>query len=299
MKKALTWAGIALGAIAGLVCVALVLVYFGSQSKITHAYELPAESITPTADSATLERGMHLVTSVNACVGCHGPALAGNQMIDDPMFARVAASNLTSGRGGVAAKYTDALWERAIRHGIKADGRSIAIMPAAHYNRISDDDIRAIIAYVKSVPPVDNELKPFSAGPISRAITLSGAPFFQAGIIPHGAPHKTAPPAGVTPEYGEYIVSVAACRECHGPNLSGGPTPDGSGKIASNLTPTGLGHYTEAAFMTALREGRRPGNVAIDSLMPWREYRGMTDDELKAVWSYLRTVPPKALGARD
>ncbi|HET9424619.1 MAG TPA: c-type cytochrome [Gemmatimonadaceae bacterium] len=298
MKKALKWAGIALGAMAGLVAVALVAVYFVSQAKIQRAYATPSETIASAPDSATLDRGRHLVTSVNACIGCHGPALAGNQMIDAPVFATVAASNLTSGRGGVASRYTDSLWERAIRHGINAEGRSIAIMPASHYNRMSDDDVRAIIAYVKSVPPVDNELKPFSAGPISRALTVSGAPFFHAALIQHDAPHRAAPPAGVTPEYGEYLVAVAACRECHGPNLSGGPTPEGS-KVASNLTPTGLAAYTEASFMTALREGKRPGGAPIDTVMPWREYRGMTDEELKAVWAYLRTVPPKAMGARD
>lgn len=297
--KILKWVGIALGAVVGLICVALGIVYFASQSKINREYPIPAEQIATVSDSFTIARGKHLVTSVNACMVCHGPNLGGKQMIDAPVFATVAASNLTSGLGGVAAKYTDVLWERAIRHGINADGRWIAIMPASHYNRLSDEDIRAIIAYVKSVPPVDNELKPFSAGPISRAITLSGAPFFHAGIIQHDAPHRPAPPAGVTAEFGEYLVSVAACRECHGPDLSGGVMPDGSERLAPNLTPTGLAAYTEAAFITALREGKRPGGVPIDTIMPWREYRGMTDDELKAVWTYLRTVPPKAMSVPD
>lgn len=299
MNKFLKWTGIALGAVAGLICIALVGVYFASQSKINRSYAIAAEPPAASADSAAIERGKHLVTSVSACIGCHGPDLGGTQMIDAPAFAVVAASNLTSGRGGVASKYTDATWERAIRHGVNADGRSIAIMPASHYNRLTDEDVRAIIAYVKSAPPVDRTHKPFSAGPISRAITLSGAPFFHAAIIPHEAPHRSAPPAGVTPEFGEYLVTIAACRECHGPNLSGGPLPDGSGKLAPNLTPTGLKAYTEAAFITALREGRRPTGVPIDSTMPWIEYRGMTDDELKAVWAYLRTVPAKELGARD
>ena len=297
--KILKWAGIALGALVGLVAIALGIVYFGSESKIGKKYEIAAEAITVTSDSALIERGRHLATSVNACVGCHGPKLAGTQMIDAPVFARVAASNLTSGRGGVAGKYTDVLLERAIRHGINADGRSIAIMPSSHYNRISDDDVRAIIAYVKSLPPIDNELKPFSAGPISRAITLSGAPFFHASLIAHETPHRPAPPAGETAEYGEYLTTVAACRECHGPNLSGGQLPDGSGMVAPNLTPLGLAAYKEADFFTAIREGKRPGGVPIDTLMPWREYRGMTDTEIKAIWAYLQTVPRTPMGERD
>lgn len=297
--KVLKWIGIALGAIVGLICLALVVVYFGAESKITKAYAIADEGVTVTADSAKLERGRHLATSVSACVGCHGPNLAGNQVIDAPIFARVAAANLTTGRGGVGAKYTDALFERAIRHGVNADGRSIAIMPSAHYNRLSDDDVRAIIAYVKSVPPVDNELKPFSAGPISRIITMSGAPFFHASIIAHDRQHIGAPVAGLTADYGEYLVSIAACRECHGPNLSGGMMPDGSGKATPNLTPTGLAAYTEAAFFTAMRDGKRPLGVPIDTLMPWREYRGMTDAELQAIWVYLRSVPPAPIGQKD
>jgi cytochrome c553 len=296
--KVLKWIGVAVGTLVGLAVVALTVVYFASQSKIGRSYTIPAETFAANPDSATLERGRHLTTSVSACVGCHGPGLAGKQMIDAPVFATVAASNLTTGRGGVGAKYTDALLERAIRHGVNADGRSIAIMPAAHYNRLSDEDVRAIIAYVKSVPPVDNELKAFSAGPISRAITLSGAPFFQASIIAHERAHLGAPAAGVTADYGDYLVSIAACRECHGPDLAGSEMPDGSGRKTPNLTPTGLAAYTEAAFFTAIREGKRPLGVPIDTLMPWREYRGMTDAELQAIWLYLRSVPPQATPAK-
>jgi mono/diheme cytochrome c family protein len=274
-------------------------VYFASESKINRRYDVAAESISAAPDSASLERGRHLVTAVSGCVGCHGPNLAGVQMIDAPVFARIASANLTTGRGGVGSKYSDALFERAIRHGINADGRSIAIMPIEHYNRLSDDDLRAIIAYVRSVPPTDHEVKPFSAGPISRIITVSGAPFFQAAVVQHASPHRPAPAAGVTAEYGGYLVSIAACRECHGANLSGGPLPDGSGKLASNLTPTGLVGYSESGFLTAIREGKRPSGVPIDTLMPWKYYGRMTDDELKAIWAYLRTVPAAEFAKRD
>lgn len=296
--KFLKWAGIALGAFVGLVVIALGAVYFASESKIGKEYNVAAEPIAVTPDSALIERGRHLASSVSGCAGCHGPALGGIQMVDEPVFGTIAASNLTTGRGGVGAKYTDALFERAIRHGINADGRSMAIMPTLHYNRMSDDDLLAIIAYVKSAPPVDNALKPFSAGPISRVITLAGEPLFGATAIAHDAPHRAAPPAGETPEYGEYVVSIAACRECHGPNLAGGPLPDGSGKAAPNLTPTGIKHYQEADFITAIRLGKRPGGAPIDTTMPWQTYRGMTDAELKAVYSYLKTVPAKAFGER-
>jgi cytochrome c553 len=297
--KILKWSGIALGAILSLVCLALIGLYFASQSKMQTNYAIAAEPITVASDSALVARGRHLVTAVSGCVGCHGDKLAGTQMIDAPVFARIAASNLTAGAGGVKAKYTDALFERAIRHGVNADGRSMAIMPVAFYNGLADDDLRAIIAYVKSVPAVDHEVKPFSAGPISRGLIMSQPTFLQAGSITHDAPHRVAPTPGVTTEFGEYLVTIAACKECHGANLAGGPLPDGSGKLASNLTPAGLAAYTEDAFVTAIREGKRPVGAPIDTLMPWRVYRGMTDQELKAIWAYLRTVPAKTMGQRD
>jgi cytochrome c553 len=299
--KILKWLGIGLASIVGLVVIALVVVYFVSESRITRDYAVAAEPFTVTPDSAMLARGKHLVTAVSACVGCHGDNLGGKPMIDSPVFAVVSASNLTSGRGGVAPKYTDALFERAIRHGINAEGRSVAIMPSGHYNNLSDEDVKAIIAYIRSVPPVDNELKAFSGGPIARALTLSGAPFFSAMSIMHTSPHRTVtPPAGVTPQYGDYLVGISGCRECHNPVLSGGVMPGGGPDVkpASNITPTGLVAYDEAKFIAALREGKRPGGVPIDTFMPWRQYKGMTDDEMRAIWTYLKTVPPKAMGER-
>ena len=106
--KIMKWVGIAFAAGLALVALALGTVYFVSESKIGTEYNVPAESMTVTSDSALLDRGRHLASAVSACIGCHGPGLGGKQMIDAPVFATVAASNLTTGRGGVGAKYTEA-----------------------------------------------------------------------------------------------------------------------------------------------------------------------------------------------
>jgi hypothetical protein len=81
--------------------------------------------------------------------------------------------------------------------------------------------------------------------------------------------------------------------------LSGGPTlgPPGT-PPASNLTPTGIGHYTKQDFARALREGKRPDGTEISTFMPWRVFAGMTDDEVTALWNYLQTVPPMEFGNR-
>jgi mono/diheme cytochrome c family protein len=299
--KILRWVGIALASLLGLVVIAVGAAYALSGSKLKKTYDVPAETLAVAGDSATVARGEHLVKAVSVCVGCHTESLAGDQFIDDAAFARVAATNLTPGKGGVGSRHTDATWERAIRHGISVDGRALAIMPSHFYNAMSNEDLAAVIAYLKTLPPVEKEHKPFSAGPVARMlIAANKLPFFAAATIDHAAPHKPAPPAGATSEYGSYLVGIGACRECHGPNLSGGPLPGEppDGKKGSNLTPTGLRAYDEGTFVTAIRTGARPAGAPIDTLMPWKLYGRMTDDELKAVWRYLQTLPPKEYGER-
>ena len=106
---------------------------------------------------AASARGKHLVESIGLCVECHGDNLSGDILEDDPLFVTLAPSNLTSGRGGVGGEYTDMLFVRAIRNGIDKDGNSMAIVPSYYYNIIGDEDIGSIVAYLKSLPPVDND----------------------------------------------------------------------------------------------------------------------------------------------
>jgi len=173
-------------------------------------------------------------------------------------------------------------------------------MPSLEYQFLSDDDSGALIAYLKSLPPVDREPVPNSVGPVGRALLLKGdLDLLHAEGVAHGQ-HPAPPPVGVTPEYGGYLAEVGACKGCHGPTLSGGHIPGTppDWKPASNLTPTGIGHYTEEDFFRALREAKRPGGAPIDSLMPVKFTKLMTDDEIRALWLYLKTVPGKAFGGR-
>ena len=112
---------------------------------------------------------------------------------------------------------------RAIRHGLDADGKPLVIMPAEYYNRLGDADLGAVIAYVKSQPPVDNEVPDTSMGPLGRIIVLLEDSLLPASIIDHTAPRPPAPEPGVTAEYGRYVATV--CSICHGENMAGGPVP--------------------------------------------------------------------------
>jgi mono/diheme cytochrome c family protein len=106
-----------------------------------------------------------------------------------------------------------------------------------------------------------------------------------------------SPPAAGTVEYGRYLADVSGCHGCHGYGLSGGRVAGPPGlPPAANLTPTGIGQWSEADFTRAMRAGKRPDGKALDEFMPWRVFRNMSDDDLHALWLYLRTVPPKAFG---
>ena len=117
-------------------------------------------------------------------------------------------------------------------------------------------------------------------------------------MIEHPKAHIAHIDPEPTPKFGEYVA--AGCKGCHGPGMSGGKVPGAppDWKAAANLTPTGIGHYSEDDFIRILRTGTRPDGSKVDSLMPYRLTKEMTDIELKAVFAYLKTLPPKEFGNR-
>ncbi len=276
--------------------------YVVSQRRIARTYDIAAESIPIPADSLSISRGRHLARAMAKCADCHGADLGGRIMGDDPAMGRWVSANLTSGKGGIGPAMRDEDWVRAIRHGVGRHGRSLFVMPAIVYRNLSVGDIGQIVAYVKSVPPVDRELPPMTFGVVARGLMATNkVPFFDAARVDHTTRALAlAPPESPTAEFGGYIVRTGGCDDCHGPTLAGGRIESGDPKWppAANITPTGLKAYDEAAFFTALRTGVRPGGSKIDEAMPWKWTREMTDDEIRAVWLYLKTVPPREFGAR-
>jgi mono/diheme cytochrome c family protein len=300
MKKLLRAAAWGVAGVVVLLAIAGGALYFASQRRIDGKFAVSAHTVSVPTDSLALARGRHIATAISKCADCHGLDLGGRQFIDEPPVARLWATNLTRGQGGVGATYTDADWERAVRHGVGPNDRALLFMPSLEYQHLSDDDLGALIAYLRSLPPVDRAPVVNSVGPIARALMLKGdLDLLPAERVAH-ATHPAPAPVGVTPEYGEYLAEVGGCRGCHGPTLSGGPIPGTppDWKPAANLTPTGIGHYTEEDFFRALREAKRPGGAPIDSLMPVKFTKDLTDDEIRALWLFLKTVPAKDYGHR-
>ena len=320
MKTFLKWAGIVLGALVGFVVVALVVIYVKSQARLTHTYDLPGETVAIPTDAAALERGQHIFR-FRGCEACHSgggsldvshfdlpsqklPSMEGNIYLDDPAVGKVIASNLTSGEGGVGNEYADQDWVHAIRHGIRPDKTPLLFMPATEFYFLSDEDLGAVIAYIRSAAPVDHEL-PVSSLSLTGRVVMTLVPavtFIPAELIAHEAPRPVAPKVGITPAYGEYLTY--SCKVCHGPTMSGGAIPGfpSSWPPAPNLTfgeGSALPSWTEDGFMNTIRTGTTPeGREVRGEYMPWGSYKFMDDEELKAVWVYLQSLPKLELGNR-
>jgi mono/diheme cytochrome c family protein len=231
---------------------------------------------------------------------CHGRDLGGTKVIEDGAMGRVHGPNLTTGRGGLPASFRDEDWVKAIRHGVATDGRGLFLMPSMEYSRFTEADLGDLLAYIKSVPPVDRERVPLSIGPVARALMVAGKIKMAADEIDHAGLRPDVVTPGITVEYGRYIA--AGCVGCHGANFSGGKIDIGppDWPPAANLTPHAAGRlakWGEADFLAALRTGHRPDGTEISPVMP-RTFGQMNDTELKALWAYLRTLPAVATGQR-
>jgi mono/diheme cytochrome c family protein len=283
---------IVLGFVA-LVLVLLAAVYALSARALGKTYPIPDVALTIPADSASIARGEHLFQAVLGCAGCHGQDAGGRVFAEMGPVGTGAGANLTRGAGGVGTSYADADYVRAIRHGIRRDGTSLLMMPSEVYTNLSDDDLGAVITYLKQLPPVDRDTAKTRLKPLGRALLAFGKLPMLSAPKTHHAGTTQAVPADSTAVYGRYLVSVSGCTGCHGSDLTGGEAfgPPGT-PPPPNLTPARLGTWTDEDFLTAIRKGRRPDGSAINELMPWREYSGMTDVELQAIWLYLRSVPP-------
>jgi mono/diheme cytochrome c family protein len=296
MKRILKWLAIGLGGLIGLLIIGLGLMYVTGQSRLANAPDVPVKTVAVPSDADSIARGEHLAGAITVCVECHGENLAGTVYLEDPTIGVIPASNLTPGAGGIGATYTDEDWARAIRHGVAADGRTLGVMPSNAYAHLSDEDLGALIAHLKAVPPVDNELPP-------RQISFPGTIIFgllaygdhAVSKIDHDNVGMAKPAEEPAAAYGEYLSKIGGCHDCHGPDLAGrsaaeaqnGPPP------GPNLTPVGeLGGWSEADFITAMRDGTTPTGRQLSTVMPWREYGHMTDTELQAIWAYLSNLEP-------
>lgn len=298
MKKISKWFGIVLLGLVGLLALVFAIVFVASNSRMNKVYDVSVQAVAVPADAEAIALGKHLSVT-RGCADCHHENLGGGVFIDDPAIGTLYATNITPGKGGVGA-YSDEDWVRAIRHGIGPDDKALLWMPAQEYYHLSDEDLGALVAYLKTVPAVDNELPNSSVGPLGRILFLAGQlALVPAELVDHAAPRQQSPTVGMTVEYGEYLA--VGCTGCHGSGFSGGPIPGAPPDWlpAANLTPGGdLANWSEQEFIASFRTGTKPSGEPFDNSMPYKAVGQMTDDELRAMWLFLQSLPPKETGNR-
>jgi len=318
-----TWLRRTLRTLVVLAGIAILLV-LATAGYVLLAWDRPVDRKTgdlhAPRDAQTLARGQYLYQTSMRCWSCHGSngsrdwnePQAGGRLFDlssiGPGFGRVWASNLTSDPETGLGRATDGQIVRAIREGIDQHGRVIfPVMAYQFYNGLDDADVLAIVAYVRTLAPVRRDVPARELSFVAKALIA----FRMIAPEPPITTAVVAPPAGPTVEYGRYVTwHTSGCAECHTPRfpdngqldrtrlLGGGlfAFPEhGFSTTGSNLTPdeeTGLGRWTEAEFVTAVRTGVRPDGTVMVPFMPWPTYNAWPDEDLHAVWLYLRSLTP-------
>ena len=271
---------------------------FLAQQKMRRHVDVPVQPVAMRSDGAALERGRYLYAS-RGCVDCHGANGAGRLFLDDGNGLRIAGPNITTGPGGVVAGYRPEDWVLSIRHGVNPQGRPLMIMPSEDYNRLTDDDLASLIAYLRALPPTAGEGAVVELPLPVRALYGLGYIKDAAARIDHTLPPSAPVPEGVTEAHGEYVASM--CQGCHGAGLAGGRVPGSppDWPPAANLTPgegTALALYPDADSLIAMfRSGRRPDGSAV-KVMPFESLSEMSDTDLRALHLYLKSLPPRPHG---
>jgi mono/diheme cytochrome c family protein len=295
----LKWIGMLLSGLLTLIPTVLLILALIGFYQLNERFDNPVVEIRVTGTPAQIARGEKLA---QICVSCHTP---GNQLplsgsnfaakFEFPPLGTLYAPNLTP--SGNIQDWSDGEVIRAIREGVHKNGRSLLVMPSANFRNMSDEDVQALVTYLRS--------QPAAGGPTpENKFNVLGAIFMNLSDFRTAQPpvgHVTAPQAE-TPAYGKYLVDVIGCRDCHGAQLQGkvvngqpGPPP------GPNLTLI-VPQWTEDEFMTFFNTGTLPGGGKVPILtlksgfseprMPWPIVRAATtDDELKAMFSYLHALP--------
>jgi cytochrome c553 len=268
--------------------------------SVTKKYDIPLPKIERSTDAAVIERGKHLADSLCACSAgdCHGSDLSGGKITDIGPIGKMAAQNLTA--AGIGGQYSDGELARLLIHGVKRDGTTVLMMPVGDFNWLPDDDVQAVISYVRSVPPVKKDERGFQVGFLGKILDRQDKfPLDIARRIDHE--HRaSAPKPEPTEKYGAYVGRL--CQGCHGEHLSGGPIPGAppSIPIPPNITtdPSGIKAYAFEDFNKLLDSGMKKNGQKLNPFMPYEALSHMNDVERQALWAFLQKVEPRPFGGR-
>lgn len=268
--------------------------------KMARKIVIDVAPVALASDAAHIAQGRYLF-STRGCTECHGSNGAGKEVFHEGAML-VFSPNLTRGAHSATIAYRPVDWVRTLRHGVKPDGTPVMIMPSEDYNRLTDDDVAAIVSYVQQLPPVAGRAALVQLPVPVRALYGFGAIRDAAEKIDHALAPSQPVDAGVTPAYGAYVAN--SCIGCHGATFSGGKIPGAppTWPASANLTP-GKGsvmtrYATPELFMAMLRSGHRPDGGAISKVMPFASLGALNDIDARALHAFLLALAPRPAGQR-
>lgn len=271
-----------------------------SERKMNRVVDVQVGSMDLASFASNMQRGEYLFLT-RGCSECHGVKGEGRLVIDDKSSGfYVHTPNITRGGSGAAATYTDTDWIALLRHGLKPGRTPVFVMPSEDYAQMADEDVAALVAYIRALPPAPQRKVEMRIPLLLKALYAFGVATDASEKIDHSKPAPARVPNDLHSQ-GEYIAKT--CAGCHGAGLAGGKIPGAppSWPAAANLTAAADGamtRYTSTEqFREMMRSGKRADGTTI-AVMPFESLRAMSDAELDAVFGFLKTLQPKASGTR-
>ena len=274
MKRFLKWTAVS---ILGIIVVAALAITGLSEYRLRQKFDIPATPVAVLADSAALVRGRHLYET-RGCEGCHGPGAAGQVFFDEPMLARLVAPNVPER----IRSYSDPELARLLRHGVRPNGRGVAVMPSSMFYNLDDGDLGALIGYLRTLPVKETAPLPStSMRPLARLGLAIGQYNLEPATIVHDAPRPANGPDAAA--RGQY-TAMSSCVECHGQRLEGA-----MGAPALMVVQA----YTAPEFTRLMREGVPRDGRKLDLMAraATGRFAKFTDDEVADLYAYLSGMP--------
>lgn len=263
------------------------------ERKLDRRIDVAVAPVAYQDGAAVVERGRYLFAS-RGCADCHGADGGGRVVVDDGKGMRIRAPNIASGAPTVAS-YQPVDWVRVIRHGVKPNGRPVMVMPSEDWNRLTDADVAAVVAYTRQLPPAQGGAAEISLPMPLKAFYALGLLRDAAEKIDHSLPPARPVAEGVTAEHGAYVAN--GCIGCHGAQLTGGKIPGTppDWPPAARLRPgegNAMARYpTPESFAAMLKTGKRPDGSAVSPVMPFAALGAMSDVDVRALYLHLRALP--------
>lgn len=285
MRRTLIGTGLVAAGLVAAVAVGLHL----AERKLHRVVAVDAAPVPWRTDAAALERGRYLYAA-RGCADCHGADGRGAVVVDSGSL-HVLAPDITP--AGAAGRYREVDWVRAVRHGVKPDGRPLLVMPSEEFNRLTDADFAAVVAFVRQLPPGSGRAAEIRLPVPVRLAYAAGAVKDAAEKIDHARPPSAPVPEGPTVAWGRYVAQ--GCTGCHGAGLEGGRIAGGppdwppAARLAAG-PGSAMATYPEAAsFRAMLKTGRRPDGSAVSKVMPFAALGAMNPVDADALYAYLRS----------